>query len=177
MMLDPKHRTPVITLATPGQPVTTPQGARFAAVGAEKNIAFTSLWENWPRQVSVPVDQAAGSVWLLVCGFTPPMQGRIANAELRFRYADDVEEKLELVPPLNFWSLCPFGRADYDYKRDGFALPKDPPPQVRLGDNCRAMVYGWKLRPGVALKSVALETLSPETIIGLMGVSLMSSEE
>lgn len=174
MMLDPKHSPPTIKLAVPGQPITTPQGARFGEIGPEKNIAFTSLWDNWPRQVSVPVNKTADAVWLLVCGFTPPMQGRIANAELRFRYADGAEEKLELVPPLNFWSLCPFGRADYDYKRDAFALPKEPPPQVQLGDNCRAMVYAWKLRPGVELKTVTLETLSPEAIIGLMGVSVMN---
>jgi hypothetical protein len=164
-------------LATTGQPIATPQGVRFGAIGTGKNIAFSSVWDHWPRQVSVPVNRAAGAVWLLVCGFTPPMQGRIANAELRFLYADAVEEKLELVPPLNFWSLCPFGRADYDYKRDRFALPKEPPPQVQLGQNCRAMVYGWKLRTGVELKSVSLETLSPEAIIGLMGVSLMNPEE
>ena len=80
------------------------------------------------------------------------------------------------MPPLNFWSLCRFGAADYDYKRDGFALPKEPPPQVQLGENCRAMVYGWKLRSGVALKDVTLETLSQEVVIGLMGVSVMSSK-
>ena len=38
-----------------------------------------------------------------------------------------------------------------DYKRDAFALPKKPPPQVQLGPNCRAMIYGWKLRPGIEL--------------------------
>ena len=75
---------------------------------------------------------------------------------------------------MNFWSLCKFGRVDYDYKRDGFALPKERPPQVQLGENCRAMVYGWKLRDGVALKSVTLETLSQEVVIGLMGVSVMN---
>ena len=174
MVLDPKHHAPAIQLAAPGQPVTTPQGARFGPVIDGKNIAFTSLWDNWPRQVHLPVNQGGEAVWLLVCGFTPPMQGRIANAEIRFCYADGLEEKLELVPPLNFWSLCPFGTADYDYKRDAFALPKEPPPQVRLGENCRAMVYGWKLRPGVELKSIALETLSPEVVIGLMGASLMN---
>jgi hypothetical protein len=87
---------------------------------------------------------------------------------------DGVEEKLELVPPLNFWSLCPFGGADYDYKRDAFALPKEPPPQIQLGEDCRAMVFGWKLRPGVALKEVTLETLSQEVVIGLMGASVMN---
>ena len=113
-------------------------------------------------------------MWLLVCGSTNPMQGRIANAVLHFRYADAQEETFELVPPLNFWSLCRFGGVDYDYKRDGFSLPKEPPLQAQLGENCRAMVYGWKLRPGVELKDVTLETLSQEVVIGLMGVSVMN---
>lgn len=177
MVLNPKHQPPTIELDGTGKPVSTPQGARFAAVADGCNIAFTSLWDNWPRQVTVPVNQTGDAVWLLVCGFSPPMQGRIANAELRFKYADGVEEKLELVPPLNFWSLCPFGGADYDLKRDGFALPQQPPPQVRLGMNCRAMVYGRKLRPGVELRSITLETLSPEAIVGLMGASVMNGKD
>ena len=122
----------------------------------------------------MPVNAGREAVWLLVCGSTNPMQGRIANAVLRFRYADGTEEQLELVPPLNLWSLGRFGWNDYDMKRDGFALPKEPPPQVQLGENCRAMVYGWKLRPGVALKDVTLETFSQDVVIGLMGVSLMN---
>jgi hypothetical protein len=126
--------------------------------------------------VTVPVNARGEAVWLLVCGSTNPMQGRIANAVLRFRYADGKVETLDLVPPLNFWSLCPFGRVDYDYKRDGFALGKAPPPQVKLGENCRAMVYGQKLRPGVALKDVTLETLSEEVVIGLMAVSMMNPQ-
>jgi hypothetical protein len=36
------------------------------------------------------------------------------------------------------------------------------------------MVYGYKLRAGVALKDVTLETLSPEVIIGLMAASMMN---
>ena len=102
------------------------------------------------------------------------MQGRIANVVLRFRYADGQVKGFELVPPYNFWSLGRFGHIDYDYKRDGFALPKEPPPQVQLGENCRAMVYGWKLRPGSVLKDVTLGTLSQDVVIGLMGVSVMS---
>ncbi len=81
---------------------------------------------------------------------------------------------LDAVPPLNFWSLCPFGRADYDYKRDGFCLPKVPPATVQLGANCRAILLNRRLRPDAALESVTLETLSQEVIIGLMGASLMN---
>ncbi len=154
--------------------IVTPQKAVFAPPGDVRNIALTSLWDNWPRAVTVPVNKAGDAAWLLVCGSTNPMQGRIANAVLTFHYADGRDEKMELIPPLNFWSLCRFGGADYNYDRDGFALPKDPPPQVQLGQGCRAMVYGWKLRPGVELKGVTLETLSQEVVIGLMGLSIMN---
>ncbi len=154
--------------------IRTPQNVPFAQFAEAKNIAFTSLWENWPHSVSVPVGKQAEAVWLLVCGSTNPMQTRIANAEVRFRYADGQVEKLELVPPLNFWTLCHFGGVDYDYKSDAFCLPKEPPPTVQLGTNCRAMVLSWKLRPGVKLVDLTLETLSQEVVIGLMGVSLLN---
>jgi hypothetical protein len=155
----------------------TPQGVPFAWPGGERNIAFTSMWDNWPRQVAVPVNRKAEGIWLLVCGFTNPMQGRIANAELRMKYADGAVEKLELVPPFNFWSLCPFGGADYDYAHDGFCLPKVPPQAVQLGANCRAILLNLRLRPDAALESVTLETLSQEVIVGLMGASLMNPKE
>jgi hypothetical protein len=179
-MLDQKHKAPAVDLTgvpkllDATQRLCTTQGVPFAFAKDGKNIAFTALWDNWPRQVTVPVNKKADGLWLLVCGFTPPMQGRIANAELRLKYADGAMEKIELVPPLNFWSLCPFGRVDYDYARDGFALPKTPPQTVQLGANCRAIVLNHRLRPGVALESVTLETLSQEVIIGLMGASLLN---
>ena len=151
----------------------TPQGAKFLWAPADKDIAFTSLWDNWPAKVQVPVNKKGDSAWLLVAGSTNPMQVRIANAVLRFEYADGVKEELELVNPMNFWSLSSFGHSkDYDYKADAFALPKEPPSMVQLGSNSRAMVYGWKLRRGVELKSVTLESLSEEVVIGLMGLSV-----
>ena len=59
--------------------------------------------------------------------------------------------------------------------RVGCLLPAEAaPPTVQLGNNCRAMVLSWKLRPGIELKEVTLETLSQDVVIGLMGVSLMN---
>jgi len=156
----------------PGR-IRTPQHVPFARFALERNIVFTSLWDNWPRAVTIPVNRAAGAAWLLVCGSTFPMQTRIANAELRFRYADGGIERLELVPPLNFWSLCPWGGLDYSYESDAWCLPPTPPPTVQLGAHCRAMVLSWTLRPGAALQDITLETLSQDVVIGLMGVSLM----
>lgn len=147
----------------------------FPATTATRNILFTSRWDNWPTSATIPVDDDADTAWLLVCGTTFPMQTRIANAVVRFTYRDGASETLELVPPFNFWMMCPWGGEDYSYVHDAFALPAHPPPQVQLGRNCRAIVLSWKLRPGVALATITLETLSPDVVIGLMAVSLEHS--
>jgi len=156
--------------------LVTPQHVRFQKPAADQNIAFTSQWDNWPVEIDVPVGQMGEAVWLLVSGNTTPMQGKITNAVFRFHYADGEEETFDIVPPENFWSLAPFGNVDYSYERDGFSLPEVPPSMVQLGTNCRAMVYGWKLRPGVELEKISLETLSQDVIIGLMAVSIMNAD-
>jgi hypothetical protein len=178
-----KEPVPAITLdnldqLTDGQGrIMTSQNVPFHQIGTEKNIAFTSLWDNWPRSVTIPVNRTAETAWMLVCGTTFPMQTRIANAEILLRYSDGLEEVLELIPPLNFWALCPWGGEDYNYALDAFCLPPQPPPAVQLGRNCRAMVLSWKLRPGVRLNDVTLVTLSQDVVIGLMGISLLNAKE
>jgi hypothetical protein len=170
------EKPPVIEIGNvdPLGSIRTAQGVPFDGLGAARNIAFTSLWDNWPDAVTIPAGRSAEAVWLLVCGTTFPMQTRIANAEVRFHYADGNTETLALIPPLNFWSLCPWGGMDYDARLDAFCLPAEPPPQVQLGRNCRAMVLSWRLRSGTRLESITLETLSEDVVVGLMAMSLMN---
>lgn len=103
------------------------------------------------------------------------MQTRLANAVLTFNYSDGHSEALELVPPLNYWSLTKIAGIDYDYTRDGFCLPAKPPPQVQLGEHNRAMVYTWRVLSS-GLDSVTLEALSLEVVVGLLAVSISSHQ-
>ncbi len=167
----------VNSLMTADSLLKTPQDALFRLGKDTNNIAFSSLWDNWPDSVNIPVNKKGKQLWILVCGSTNPMQGRIENAVIKFNYADCVTEKMALIPPFNYWSLCKFGALDYNYKRDGFSLPAKAPAQVELGDNCRAMVYGYKLRPDKVLVSVTLETLSQEVVTGIMGLSIVQEKE
>lgn len=177
-------------LSTPGADAAarllTPQGVPFAWPGEARNVAFTSRWDNWPRHVTVPVGCAGDTAWFLVCGSTNPMQGRVANAILRLRYADSPDdETLELVPPVNYWNLSPIrpvitapgqeSRFDYVSPTDRYCLPKVLPQTVQLGESCRAMLLGWRLRPGAVLRDVTLETLSAEVVVGLMGLTIMGA--
>jgi hypothetical protein len=163
--------------------LVTPQGVPFAWNSGEKNIAFTSLWDNYPHKIEFPVNKKGDAVWFLVSGSTNVMQCRIANAVIRLNYADGVVDSLELVPPVNYWNLSTidshatapgqFSRNDYTVETDRFCMPEKFPETVQLGENCRAMLLNLKLRPGVELKSVSLETLSQEVVVGLMGISVM----
>ena len=175
---------PALLTGSARDTLRTPQGVPFAWPGEARNVAFTSQWDNWPESVTVPVGCAGDAVWFLVCGSTNPMQGRIANAVLRLRYADGAVEDLELVPPFNYWNLSPIkpvitapgqeSRFDYTAPTDAFCVPKVWPQTVQLGENCRAMLLGRRLRPGQVLRSVTLHTLSAEVVVGLMGVSVMN---
>jgi hypothetical protein len=180
MVLDPKKKAPEIALdnvaALTGEDklIRTANGAKFIAPRLDgKNIAFASIWDNWPRSRTASIDAAGEGIFFLIAGTTNPMQVRIANATLRLQYEDGVEETIDLVPPFNFWTLCPLDRVDYNLKRDAFAIGT-PPPVVQLGDNCRANIVGRRLRPGVKLKSVTLHAKSPEVVVGLMGLSVMN---
>jgi hypothetical protein len=182
MVLQKNYRPPEIGLENLAKlrnekgNICTGEGVPFAWASGPNNIAFTSLWDNWPKRVEVPVEKGGDAVWFMVCGSTNPMQVRIANAEIELNYADGVVEEVALVPPMNFWALCPIDGIDYDYARDGFALPKVPPRAVQLGKNCRAILLGHRLRAGVELKSVSLKCLSQEVVIGLMGVTVMQAQ-
>ena len=182
MMLDPKNKPPKIDFSNvpklmkhPGI-ITSAQGVPFHWSNTATNIAFTSQWDNWPHQVTVPIKKSGEAIWFLICGTSNPMQVQIANAELRLNYSDGVVDKLELVPPFNFWTLCPLNGFDYNYQRDAFCLPQNPPATMQLGSNCRAVILNQRLRPKVALESITLETLSPEVVVGLMGVTIMNPQ-
>jgi len=125
----------------------TPQGAQFllnVSTGSP-NIAFASLWDNYAPvvNVSVPTNLPpnASTVWILLAGSTNPMQTRLANAVLRFRYADGTIEAMDLVPPKNFWALSSWGNNDYDYATDAFCLPASPPPTVQVCSETRVTLH------------------------------------
>lgn len=162
--------------------ILTPQGVPFAWPEGSDNIAFTSLWDNFPTSVTVPTHTKGNGLWLLIAGSTNPMQCQIANAVLRLNYDDGSEQTFELIPPQNFWAVAPIrisgtekgqeGRHDYTDPHDAYCVPQPHPDTVTLGTNCRAMLYGLRLNSQAVLQTVTLEALSQEIVIGVLGMSV-----
>ncbi len=168
----------------------TVAGVPFRTMKEGRNIVYTSLWDNYPDSVTVPLSGKASAACLLMAGSTNHMQSRIDNGIVVVRYNDGTSDTLRLVNPDNW---CPI---EQDYFEDGkaFYLASPRPYRVCLGngkvsrDLGRELgitgVYGRPIPGGAAqmlnmplnpekkLESITVRTLSCDVVIGLMGVTL-----
>jgi hypothetical protein len=178
-----------------GGKIILPDGIPFATSGenSAKNIIFTSQWDNYPREVSVPVSGKSSHAFLLMAGSTGAMQSRFDNGEVIATYADGSTDKLTLRNPETWWPI------DQDYFFDDFAFrqnlpgetPVPLPPRVdlrtgkiRLLDMENFKGKGKKVPGGAAtvldlpldatkeLKSLTVRAIANEVVIGLMSVTL-----
>lgn len=171
-----------------------PQGLSFATPSAKdkNNIAFTTLWDNYPDSVTVPLQGKASKAYFLIAASTYHMQSHILNGLIRVYYQDGTSDVLNLVLPENLLPL------DQDIFIDNWAFrSKEPRPyRIRLqtGEVDRyhagrlhkkmsndpiyieggmATVLDLCLDPQKELRCMTLETVGNEVIIGLMAVTLL----
>ncbi len=160
----------------------TGAGVPIRIEAGERNVVFTSLWDNFPDRVTIPVGLSGRMIFAAVAGSTNPNLCGIENARLIFRYAGGEEEVLPLVNPQNYIQLSPYTERapskGYESRRDVFnpydeALLEDFTPEILpLGENLRALVLRWPLREGAVLESVTLETTCPDVVAGVMGITV-----
>lgn len=174
--------------------VKTGNDVPFSTPGdtAKNNIVFTSLWDNYPDEIVVPLQGNAVRAHLLLAGTTNPMQSRFTNGEIIFRYTDGEEDTLQLNNPENWWPI------EQDYYRDGFAFTTDAPLPTRLYlkkglftkpssfsdytgirgfsnygiDGGAATVLDFDLRLNKDLKDMIIRTTANDVVVGLMSVTL-----
>jgi hypothetical protein len=155
--------------------------------GESPNIIFTSQWDNYPSEATVPLSGRGSRACLLMAGSTNAMQCRFDNGEVVATYADGSTAKLTLHTPVNWWPI------EQDYHIDNFAYsrPEPVPPRLDLktaalrvmdSTGCRsrgkiipggaATLFDLSLDPAKELKSITLRTTGNEVIIGLMAVTI-----
>ncbi len=166
-----------------------PNGVPFATPGpgAAPNIVFTSQWDNFPRETTVPLGGRARHLYLLMAGSTNWMQSRLANGEVVVTYADGTTARLPLCNPTNWWPI----EQDYFIDDYQFLRPEPIPPRVDLksglvrtpelpgfaGQGRRipggaATVLELPLNPQKDLQSLTVRALANEVVIGLMAATL-----
>jgi len=172
-----------------GGKITLPNGVLFVTPGepAVNNIAFVSQWDNYPREMSLPLNGKAAHAFLLMAGSTDAMKSRFDNGEVVVTYTDGTTARLALHNPTTWWPI------DQDYYIDDFAFarPEPLPPRVDLATGrvriLDAEAFKGKGRsvPGGAatvldlpldgskeLQSLSVRAIANEVVIGLMSVTL-----
>ncbi len=171
----------------------TPLGIPFQTPGPgeSNNILFTSLWDNYPHDATVPLTGRASRACLLMAGSTNPMQSQFDNGEVVITYADGTAEKLTLRNPTTWWPI------DQDYYIDDFAFahPAPAPPRLDLKTGKLRVMESREFKsrslniPGGAatvldlpldsakeLRTITVRTLANDVVIGLMAVTLSRPE-
>lgn len=95
-------------------------------VASVNNIIYTSLFNNYPDSVSVPLRGHSGHAYLLMAGSTSAMQSGQINALIRVIYTDNSSTVLELKNPENWWPI------EQDYYIDGAAFSTGQPMPFRV---------------------------------------------
>ncbi len=155
--------------------------------GEAPNIVFTSQWDNYPREVTVPLAGRARRVHLLMAGSTNWMQSRLDNGEVVATYADGTTARLPLHNPTTWWPI------EQDYYIDGHAFNRPEPVPLRVdlktgtvragtpADYTKreasvpggaATVLALPLDPAKELRSLTVRTLANEVVIGLLAATL-----
>lgn len=175
--------------AVRGGLLQTKPGIPFRTPAEGRNIAFTSLWDNYPDSLEIKLDGKASCAYLLMAGSTNHMQCHIDNGTIRIYYTDGTCDTLPLVNPDNW---APIEQVFFE---DGRAFSRHAPSlyRLRLKTGEVSNNFGEELKfPGVSreidggagillcmpldkrkeLSHLVLETLSNEVVIGIMGVTL-----
>jgi hypothetical protein len=167
-----------------------PQGIPFqtAGTGEANNIAFTSQWDNFPREATIPLSGKSRHIYLLMAGSTNSMQSRFDNGEVLVTYTDGTTSRLALENPTTWWPI------QEDYLIDDYAFRRPEPIPLRVDlktgnvrtldiatfkgkggkiDGGSATVLDFALQPDKELKSLTVRALANEVVIGLMGATLV----
>ena len=165
-------------------------GVPFRTPAVGRNIIYTSLWDNYPDSITIPLKGKATCAHLLMAGSTNHMQSRIDNGLITVTYTDGTVDTMALRNPDNW---CPI---EQDYYIDGKAFKVAEPRPYRVcfstGDVSRnlgsvvalkgeygreipggaGLMLSMPLNPRKRLRSLTLRTLSNDVVIGLMAITL-----
>ncbi|ALR30097.1 glycogen debranching protein [Chryseobacterium sp. IHB B 17019] len=169
-------------------------GIPFLINNEDKNIVFTSQWDNFPKSVEIPVSGKGSKIYFLMAGSTNPMQSQITNGTITVQYSDGSSAKLELKNPINWWPI------EQDLFDDNFAfeIPDDKIPyrvQLKTGELYKggsltkyseikgvsnraveggaATILDLPIDPNKELKSIKLTAVSNDVVIGLMSATVL----
>jgi hypothetical protein len=176
--------TPTIALSPMEQHIKTTDGVTYLTAGREaagephKSLLALASWKPYalPAGTVIPLGRKTERLYLLLQNYVHPSRCYIPNGEVVLIYTDGERKTVQLIPPFNL--DCYYQH----FSREGV--------EVKLGK----LVYGkWSaVRPQIPdananslmipcdssriLKAVEIRATCSETILGLAGLTLLTTE-
>ncbi len=144
----------------------TDKGIPFAVPAEGKDAVFTSLYDNFPDRVEIPVNLRGRKLFFLVAASVSIMQSRMDNGHITVLLDDGTKHTVVLRDPETIDDWLGSGKGKPYLESQQIQTPM-------IGKNTHAVVLEMDLGEKQMIKSVILETRTNETMIGMLGVTVM----
>src|SRR5690606_39244018 len=88
----------------------------FLIKGQQRNVLYTSTWDNYPTKASIPLRGKARKIYLLVAGSTMTLHAQLLNAKVLVTNSEGAADTLMLKNPVTWWPI------EQEYQEDNYAL-------------------------------------------------------
>lgn len=147
------------SLRLSGGVVHTKSGIPFVTPECGNNLACVSVWDNFPDEITIPMETKAHEAAVMFVSATNCMQTHVENAHIAAIYADGTEEEVKLVYPVNI---------------DDWLVPalQSQNETYYFNDYNHATVQKVRLNPQKELAGIRIKAVANEVIVGVIGVSI-----
>jgi hypothetical protein len=142
----------------------TDNGIPFDIPATGPDSVFTTRYQNFPNRIEIPVAKKGRKVCLLLAASIPLAQSRMENARVTVNLGGGKQRVLALRNPETIDDLLGSGKGE-PYALSGRAQP--------LGAKTHAVLQEIDLGDEREIVSLALETFTEETLVGLLGVTIL----
>jgi len=164
---DPTQALDTVLLASANGRFVSDNGIPFLIPASGEDAVFTSLYQNFPDRVEIPVKMRGKKICFLIAGSITMAQSRMENARITVQLGDGADHVLSLRNPetIDDWLGSGGGTP---YVQSGRVQP--------LGGYTHAVLHEMDLGETQEIESVTLETITNETMVGLLGITVMQEE-
>ncbi len=143
-------------------------GISFVIPAEGFDAIFTSLYDNFPDRIEIPVGMRGRKICFLLAASIPVSQSRMENARITVKLGDGSRRVLSLRDPETI----------DDWLGSGTGKPYVQTGRVQnLGEGTHAVMQELDLDVDMDIHSVILETLTNESMVGLLGITVMQERD
>ena len=151
---------------------------RIGTSGIYQNIMLLANWEPYmfPTGCELAVDAKIDHIYLLMMNYSYVTKSHLPNGELIIHYGDGKDELVQLIPPYNLDSYVQHFSLRNEKVRFGQLRDDYVGGETDWYPKIHADVVDFPLDGGRITRSVELRSVCSESILGILGITLVKAD-